>query len=83
MGKKAVESQKPSQGSQPQKSQALTVSTPVSVKTVEKVQTVKKYGGRAAGGKVHNLTFFLKRLIIFAIIIAVGFLLMRKYVFRT
>ena len=83
VGKKSVESQKPSQGPSPQKNQTLSVSKPTSVKTEEKVQTGNDYEGITTGGKAHNLTFFLKRLIIFAIIAALGFLLIRKYVLRT
>ena len=81
--KKALASRKISQDPLPQNTRVSKVDTSVASKTGTKAPTKIEYTGRTAGGKVHDLTFFLKRLIFFVIIIAVGFLLMRKYVFKT
>jgi uncharacterized protein YrrD len=83
MEKKTLSSQESSRDLQSENRRVSKVGTSVAAKPEAKAQTKTEYAGRSAGGKVHDLTFFLKRLIIFAIIIAVGFLLMRKYVFRT
>ena len=83
MGKKTLASQKPSRDLPSENRRVGNVDTSVAAQTETKTQTKTEYASRPAGGKVHDLTFFLKRLIIFVIISAVGFLLMRKYVFRT
>ena len=80
---KSVASQKLPKDPQSAESRDSATGKPVSVKTESQVKTDTPYVSRPAGGKVHDLTFFLKRLIIFVIIAGVGFLLMRKYVFKT
>ena len=53
------------------------------LKTSEKAQSETEYERRTSGGDENVTDFLLKRLIIFIVIGFVGFLLMRRYVFKS